>query len=587
MSFNVEHFRTKIGRRIVLIFVLCALLPTVTLSLISYRMAWLQLRNWSSAEMEQATTDAQYGALERLQSVESELILLAASPSVARALDGAAAVSSGTARLRRLGALTLATSGTTLSIVGELTDTPELPPETLAELDRGESGLVVVPVVGSRPDLLIARAPEGAGTDAGVLWGRIVGDSLWATARVYAVGFTDDYINFQDYKGYCVLDEAGRPLDCAGALVSWLTSGVPEDVHIPDDAHHGELAWSTEGTAFLGHYRSIPLRGFTAEDWTIVLGTDERTILQPLAEFRWTLVGFLVLTLALVLWLSATRIRHTLGPLAKLREGTRRIAARDFSARVLISSGDEFEELAGSFNNMAKQVGTLVEDLEELNWSTIQTLARTIDAKSPWTAGHSERVSQMSVAIARVMGLSEVELERLYRGGLLHDIGKIGVPATIIDKKGRLTDEEYAVMKSHVSVGARILEPLAPLEDVIPIVLYHHERWDGMGYEAGLAGTDIPRLARILCVADTYDAMRSDRPYRAGMGAEETLEEIARCAGTQFDPEAAEAFVEYMASEESELASTGKFPEPFGVPCLPRTVERRRAWARSKRTASV
>ena len=253
-------------------------------------------------------------------------------------------------------------------------------------------------------------------------------------------------------------------------------------------------------------------------------------------------------------------------PLARLREGTRRLAAKDFNARVRISSGDEFEELAESFNKMAEQVGTLVEELKDLNWSTITTLARTIDAKSSWTAGHSERVSQMSVAIASVMGLSEVELERLYRGGLLHDIGKIGVPISIIDKKGPLTDEEMAVMKSHVTIGARILEPLTALADVLPIVLYHHERFDGNGYEAGLRGTDIPRLARILCVADSYDAMRSDRPYRAGRSPDETLEEIALCAGSQFDPEVVEAFVEYMASEEGELASMGTFSRPFGVP---------------------
>ena len=566
MSSHFEHFRTKLGRRIVGLFFLIALLPTAALSLLSYRTVWSERRDQTTELMELATTDAQMGALERLQSVENELILLAASPSVARALNGAAAGSSGTAPLRRLGALTLATSVATLPIVGELTDTPELLPETLANLDRGESALVVVPGAGSRPDILIARAPGGAGTDAGVLWGRIVADSLWATARVYAVGIAAGDIDFQDDKGYCVLDEVQQPLDCAGALLSWLNGGIPEDIHIPDDALHGDLAWSTEGTAYLGHYRRVFLRGFNAEDWTLILGIDERAILQPLAEFRRTLLGFFVLTLALVLLFSAAGIRHSMEPLAKLREGTRRIAAKDFSARVLISSGDEFEELAGSFNHMAERVGTLVKELEDLNWSTIVTLARTIDAKSPWTAGHSERVSQMSVAIARVMGLRGVELERLYRGGLLHDIGKIGVPVAIIDKKGTLTEEETRIMQDHVSVGARILEPLAAMRDVIPIVLYHHERWDGKGYEAGLAGTDIPRSARILSVADAYDALRSDRPYRAGRISDESLEEITMCSGTQFDPEAVEAFVECMASEEGELASMGTFSEPSGVP---------------------
>jgi putative nucleotidyltransferase with HDIG domain len=566
MRFDVEHFRTKLGGRIVRLFVLSALLPTATLSFLSYRRVRSELLDQSTEMMELGTTDAQMGALERLQSVESELMILGTSPTVGRALGGTGAGPSGTLSLRRISALTLATSDATIPIVGDLTDTPELPPETLANLDRGESALAVILGAGGRPEVLIARAPGEAGTDAGVLWARVIADSLWITAQVYAVGVAASEIDFQDDRGYCVLDGGRRPLDCAGALVSWFSEGVPEDVYIPEGSIHGPLSWADDGRGYAGHYRHLFLRGFNSDDWIVVLGRDERSMLQPLVEFQRTLLGFLVLTVALVLWLSLVGIRQSMEPLARLREGTRRLAAKDFSARVLISSGDEFEELAGSFNYMAQQVGTLVEELRDLNWSTITTLARTIDAKSSWTAGHSERVSQMSVAIAKVMGLPAVELERLYRGGLLHDIGKIGVPLSIIDKKGRLTDEEMAVMKSHVTIGARILEPLTALKDVLPIVLYHHERFDGKGYEAGLRGTDIPFLARILCVADSYDAMRSDRPYRAGRSPDETLEEIALCTGSQFDPDVVEAFVEYMASEEGELASIGRFSKPFGVP---------------------
>ena len=566
MRFDFEHFRTKIGLRIVKLFLLCALLPTAALSVVSYLQVRSQVLFQSTELMESGATNAQMGALERLQSVESELILLASSPGVVRALGGTGDGSGGTESLRRLSALTLATSDATIPIIGDLTDTPELPSETLANLDRGESALAVVAGAGSRPDILIARAPGEAGTGAGVLWGRIVSDSLWATAQVYAVGIATTEIDFQDDKGYCVVDEVGRPLDCAGALLTWFSGGIPEDVDLTGDALHGALSWTADGTAYLGHYRHLFLKGFNIADWTIVLGGDERSMLQDLAEFRGTLIGFIVLAVMLVLLFSAIGIRASMEPLAKLREGTRRLAAKDFGARVRISSGDEFEELAGSFNNMAERVGTLVNELQDFSWSTITTLARTIDAKSPWTAGHSERVSQMSVAIAGVMGLPEVELERLFRGGLLHDIGKIGVPASIIDKKGRLTEEEMALMRSHVTIGARILEPLTALEDVLPIVLYHHERWDGKGYEAGLAGTDIPKLARILCVADTYDAMRSDRPYRTGRSPDETLEEIAMCSGSQFDPDVVEAFVEYMASEEGEAASMGRFPTPFGAP---------------------
>ena len=149
MRVNVEHFKTKLGRRIVGLFVLCAFLPTATLSFLSYRRVRSELLDQGSEMMELGATDAQMGALERLQSVESELMLLATSPSVGRALAGTGDGSSGTEALRRLSALTLATSDATLPIIGDLTDTPELPPETLAKLDRGESALAVVPGPGS------------------------------------------------------------------------------------------------------------------------------------------------------------------------------------------------------------------------------------------------------------------------------------------------------------------------------------------------------------------------------------------------------------------------------------------------------
>ena len=264
MRFDLEHFRTKLGGRIVRMFVLAAFLPTAALSIISYLTVRSELINQSTEMMELGTTDAQMGALERLQSVESELMLLATSPSVGRALGGTGGGSSGTVSLRRISALTLATSDATIPIVGDLADTPELPSETLANLDRGESALSVILGAGGRPEVLIARAPPGTGTDAGVLWARIIADSLWATAQVYAVGVAASEIDFQDDSGYCVLDGARRPLDCAGALVSWLSEGVPEDIHIPEGSIHGPLPWANDGRAYAGHYRHLFLRGFTA-----------------------------------------------------------------------------------------------------------------------------------------------------------------------------------------------------------------------------------------------------------------------------------------------------------------------------------
>ena len=558
---RLEHFRTKLGRRIVSLFLLCAFLATAPLVVLSFYNVRSELLKHSREAMHSGTYSAQMALYERLQGVESEVVFLTASPMVDQALAGEAITPGRGDRLRRISALTLHADGETTPLIGDLTVVPQLSAETLAGLARGQSALEVVRRGDAPPEILMGRALDRDDDQTGVLWGRIVGDSLWASAQVYAIDLTAADIDYQEGKGYCVLDASLQPLDCAGALVAWTNDGLPEGFRISNPVH-ASPSWSSGGERFEGHYRRIPLfLGYNTENWTVVVGRAESEILEPLIQFGRTLAGLLVLALMTVFYISAHRIREILEPLAELRKGTQRIAAKDFSARVRISSGDEFEELAASFNDMASQVGSLVEELEDLSWSTITTLARTIDAKSSWTAGHSERVTKMSIRIAEVLGLSEKELERLHRGGLLHDIGKIGVPASIIDKKGPLTEVEMQKMRDHVTIGASILEPLAPMADVIPIVLYHHERWDGEGYPHRLAGTDIPWLARILCVADTYDAMRSDRPYRAGMGPDETLEEIALCSGSQFDPEVVRAFVEGQAMDARDLpplVSTGR-----------------------------
>jgi putative nucleotidyltransferase with HDIG domain len=196
----------------------------------------------------------------------------------------------------------------------------------------------------------------------------------------------------------------------------------------------------------------------------------------------------------------------------------------------------------------------VLNQMEALTTGALFALARTVDAKSPWTSGHSERVASLSVEIARQLGLPDEDLAILWRGGLLHDIGKIGVPASILDKPAKLTDEEYQAMKDHTVMGARILEPIAAYADLIPLVLYHHERWDGSGYPEGLEGEDIPWLARIVAVADTFDAMTSDRPYRSGMSATAAHELIVKLSPTQFDTRVVDAFRVVMGDRIQEEA---------------------------------
>ena len=166
--------------------------------------------------------------------------------------------------------------------------------------------------------------------------------------------------------------------------------------------------------------------------------------------------------------------------------------------------------------------------------------------------GHSERVTALAQRVGRAMALSDRELDVLHQGSLLHDIGKIGIAAEMLDKPGQLSDDEMEVVRSHVEMGGGILEPVPALTDALPIVLQHHERYDGGGYPRGLVGEEIHLGARILMVADFYDAMRSARPYRAARGREEVLEAIRKEAGKRFDRRVVEVFLEIIADVKEE-----------------------------------
>ncbi len=207
------------------------------------------------------------------------------------------------------------------------------------------------------------------------------------------------------------------------------------------------------------------------------------------------------------------------------------------------------EDLA-TLEKLASQIGVafenarLVDDLEDLFLGTVKALSEAIDAKSPWTKGHSDRVTEIALVIGRHMGLGEEELKDLKIAGLLHDIGKLGTYESILNKPERLTTEELDLIRQHPIKGADILSPIRHLRGIIPAIRHHHERYDGTGYPSRLARDEIPLMARILAVADTVDAMSADRPYRKGKPLDEILKEVKRCSGTQFDPSVVRAFVE-------------------------------------------
>ena len=210
---------------------------------------------------------------------------------------------------------------------------------------------------------------------------------------------------------------------------------------------------------------------------------------------------------------------------------------------------------------VAERTGELEAKNRELRTaylSTVRALSEAVDAKDPYTRGHSERVGVYASRIARELGCKREFIERIYLAGLLHDIGKIGVPDAIIGKPERLTPAEYELMKRHPEIGARILEPVKFLADIVPCVRHHHEWYDGspLGYPERLATVEIPYPSRIILVADTVEAMTSDRPYRRALPLARVVEEIERFRGTQFDPSAADAFLRIAEREEERFLET-------------------------------
>jgi putative two-component system response regulator len=177
-------------------------------------------------------------------------------------------------------------------------------------------------------------------------------------------------------------------------------------------------------------------------------------------------------------------------------------------------------------------------------FNAITALAYALEAKDVYTSGHSQRVTEISVAIAKHLGLDKESIEKIRLAGLVHDIGKIGVRESVLNKPSSLSDEEYKHVRLHSETGERILKPIVDDGEILKAVRHHHERYDGAGYPDGLKGKQISQLARIIAVADTFDAMTSERPYRKALTPEEACAEVERCRGTQFDPEAADAFLE-------------------------------------------
>jgi HD-GYP domain-containing protein (c-di-GMP phosphodiesterase class II) len=245
-------------------------------------------------------------------------------------------------------------------------------------------------------------------------------------------------------------------------------------------------------------------------------------------------------------------------PVQELAVGAHRIASGDFSQRINVRSRTELGHLGDSFNLMTDQLEHYIKDLQhsadenrELFLGTVKALAAAIDGKDPYTRGHSERVSRMSVAIAQRLRIPNEECEKIRVSALLHDVGKISIDDNILKKPSALTDEEYEIMKQHPQKGFKIMSQIRSMKEFLPGMYMHHEMIDGQGYPQGLKGDEIPLMAKIVAVADTFDAMTTDRPYQQAMKFEEAIERIQSFVGTRYDPAVVSAFVE--ACQEGQI----------------------------------
>lgn len=220
---------------------------------------------------------------------------------------------------------------------------------------------------------------------------------------------------------------------------------------------------------------------------------------------------------------------------------------------LLIESGIKSIAQMNEIKKINDELKDANDRLEKAYLESIETLRFTVEAKDSYTRGHSDRVSEYSVLIGKYLNLPEEDLKTLRIGGLFHDIGKIGVPDSILLKETKLTDDEYSEIKNHPSIGAHILSNATIFQDIIPIVKHHHEKYDGHGYPSQLKGEDIPYFARIAAISDSFDAMTSRRTYRDSLPIETVIAEFKRCRGTQFDPKLDDLFLDILQNHYDEI----------------------------------
>ena len=335
-----------------------------------------------------------------------------------------------------------------------------------------------------------------------------------------------------------------KPMTDLKVVQDWLESGS----QVQSALSPFSLERDGRVSAMLGSYATVEL------DRNALLGViaiqDESAALASVRDMRNQIFFVSLLAACLALLAGFYFADKLTRPVRELAAGARRIAGGDFSQRVKILGRTELGELGASFNQMTDQLETYVQDLQrsaeanrELFLGTVKALAAAIDGKDPYTRGHSERVSRFSVAIAEGLGLAAEEIEKIRISALLHDVGKIGIDDRILKKPAALDDQEFEVMKTHPQKGYKIMSQIPAMREFLPGMYMHHEMINGQGYPQGLEGDDIPMQARIVSVADTFDAMTTERPYQAAMDLEAALTRLKSFIGTRYDARVVGAFI--------------------------------------------
>ncbi len=299
--------------------------------------------------------------------------------------------------------------------------------------------------------------------------------------------------------------------------------------------------------AMIGTY--APIGSIDEHRWGVFVEVERAMGLSQVWDMWRNTIKYGLVAFAFAVVLGILFTWHITKPIHELADVSRRVASGDYGRRVKVSSNNEIGMLADHFNAMAGEIGKTIDDLklqkemnDQLFISSIRSLAAAIDARDPYTRGHSERVTRYARIIARQLKLPPEQIRNVEVGALLHDVGKIGIEDRILRKPAALTPEEFEIMKTHPEKGGQIMEPISMLREATEVIIHHHERWDGQGYPSGLKAEEIPIGARVVNVADTFDAMTTHRPYQRAMPFATAAKKIGEFSGKACDPAVVRAF---------------------------------------------